>query len=58
VHNAYRIELRGVSMRQRRARLSTEENRSIDKDLPENIPDTHVIHSRAATTIKASKDKT
>jgi DNA replication protein DnaC len=26
VHNAYRIELRGVSMRQKRARLSTEDN--------------------------------
>jgi DNA replication protein DnaC len=59
VHNAYRIELRGVSMRQQRARLSTEENQSIDKDLPEDIPDTDAIHSRTATTkIKASKDKT
>jgi DNA replication protein DnaC len=58
VHNAYRIELRGVSMRQQRARLSTEENLSKDKELSEDIPDTHVIHSRTATaTIKSSQDK-
>jgi len=52
VHNAYRIELRGASMRQHRARLSTKETKSINNDLVDDIPDTHVIHSRSTTTDK------
>jgi len=49
VHNAYRIELRGSSMRQRRAPLSTgsaEENPNKDNDLTEDIPDIHAISGR------------
>lgn len=57
VHNAYRIELRGVSMRQHRARLSTKETDSINNDLVKDIPDIHVIHTRSTTTSKKSEDK-
>jgi DNA replication protein DnaC len=57
VHNAYRIELRGVSMRQQQARLSTGENQSIGNHLTEDIPDTPTIHSRTTTTTKKSQDK-
>ncbi len=55
VHNAYRIELRGESMRRRQGRLSTEDNQSINNDLTDDIPDIHVIHSRTATTTKEVK---
>ena len=61
VHNAYRIELRGESMRQRRARLSTEsaEKKSIkDNDHTEGISAIHTTHSRVSTTTKPSQDKT
>ena len=52
VHNAYRIELRGASMRQHRARLSTKETESINNELVGDIPVTHLIHSRSTTTTK------
>lgn len=52
VHNAYRIELRGPSVRQRRPNSSTDEKSKPNKDLGELIPDTHVIHTAAATTTK------
>lgn len=60
VHNAYRIELRGASMRQRRARLSTDsanENPNKDNDLTEDIPEIHAISDRTSTTKKVSQDK-
>jgi DNA replication protein DnaC len=48
VHNAYRIELKGGSMRQRRAPLSTDGKTKANKDVDDVIPDTHAIHSGAA----------
>jgi DNA replication protein DnaC len=52
VHNAYRIELRGPSMRDPKI---TDDPKSIpNNDLTEDIPDTHTIHSR--TTSKTKKD--
>lgn len=60
VHNAYRIELRGESMRQRRARLSTEsteESTNKDNNLTEDIPSIPAISGRASTTKRASQDK-
>src|SRR6185312_11473069 len=48
VHNAYRIELRGGSMRQRRAPLSTDGKTKANKDVDDVIPDTHAIHGGAA----------
>ena len=61
VHNAYRIELRGESMRQRRARLSTEsaeKKPNKDNDFTEDIPTIHTTHDRAVTTTKTSQVKT
>jgi DNA replication protein DnaC len=57
VHNAYRIELRGASMRQRKAQLSTEQKANINNELAKDIPDIHTIHSRATTTTKKGQDK-
>jgi DNA replication protein DnaC len=51
VHNAYRIELRGASMRQRRA-LSTEGKSNTNNDLSKDIPDTHTIRARATATTR------
>jgi DNA replication protein DnaC len=51
VHNAYRIELRGASMRQR-GQLSTEEKSKPNNEISKDIPDTHAIHSRATATTK------
>jgi DNA replication protein DnaC len=52
VHNAYRIELRGASMRQSRAQLSTEEKSNANNNMSEDIPDTQTTHSRAASTTR------
>lgn len=52
IHNAYRIELRGASMRQRRAHLSTEGKSNTNNDLSKDIPDTHTIRGRATATTK------
>jgi DNA replication protein DnaC len=54
VHNAYRIELRGASMRQRQTQSSTDGKSKTNNKLAEDIPDTHTIH--AATTATTSKD--
>ena len=43
VHNAYRIELSGPSMRPGRAELSTDE-KAKNKDVSEDIPVIHTIH--------------
>ena len=51
VHNAYRIELRGGSMRQR-PELSAEAKLNTNTDLEQVINDTHTIHKRATTTSK------
>jgi DNA replication protein DnaC len=51
VHNAYRIDLRGASMRQR-GQLSTEEKSKPNNEISKDIPDTHAIHSRTTTTTK------
>lgn len=53
IHNAYRIELRGASMRQRRS--STEETSKSNNEISKDIPDTHTVHTRATTTIKNDK---
>ena len=50
VHNSYRIELRGRSMRDRR--LSTERKSNANNDLSEDILDTHTIHNAAASAAK------
>lgn len=52
VHNAYRIELRGPSMRPGRAQLSTGAKSSANNDISEDIPVTHTIHNPATTTVK------
>ncbi len=52
VHTAYRIELRGPSMRPGRAQLSTEDTSNTNNDVSEDIPVTHTIHSRAASTAR------
>jgi DNA replication protein DnaC len=44
VHNAYRIELRGQSMRDRRTQLSTERKSSSNSSIGESIPATNTIH--------------
>ena len=49
IHNAYRIELRGTSMRQK---LSAEEKSVANNGISEVIPDTHAIHRDTATTKK------
>jgi DNA replication protein DnaC len=54
IHNAYRIELRGASMRQRQS--STEEKSRSNSDISNNIPDTHTIHSRSTTTTKKDQE--
>ena len=51
VHNAYRIELRGGSMRAQRD-LSTDEKTNLNKDIEQLIPDTHTLHRRSAATSK------
>jgi len=50
VHNSYRIELRGRSMRDRR--LSTERKSNANNDLSEDILDTRTIHNSAASVTK------
>jgi DNA replication protein DnaC len=54
VHNAYRIELRGPSMRPGRAQLPTGGKSNTNNDVSEDIPVTNIIHERAAT--EARKD--
>jgi DNA replication protein DnaC len=54
IHNAYRIELRGASMRQRQS--STEEKSRSNSDVSNTIPDTHTIHSRSTTTTKKDQE--
>jgi len=54
VHNAYRIDLRGPSMRDPHPQETDDEKSSASNDLTKVIPDTHAIHSRA--TSKARKD--
>ena len=49
IHNAYRIELRGTSMRQK---LSAEERSVANNDISKVIPDTHAIHIVTTTTKK------
>jgi DNA replication protein DnaC len=51
VHNAYRIELRGGSMRQRQE-ISKEDKSNANKELEQVIPDTHTIHKRVTTASK------
>jgi DNA replication protein DnaC len=51
VHNAYRIDLRGASMRQR-GQLSTEDKSRPNNEISKDIPDTHTIHSRTTATTK------
>jgi len=51
VHNAYRIDLRGASVRQR-GQLSTEQKSKPNNEISENIHDTHTIHSRTTVTTK------
>jgi DNA replication protein DnaC len=48
VHNAYRIELRGASIRPRRMTMEGKNNENIDGD--EVTPDIHTIHSPASTS--------
>jgi DNA replication protein DnaC len=50
VHNAYRIELGGGSMRPRRA--GVEDKTSVSIGQGEVIPDIHTIHSQASTTTR------
>ena len=52
VHNAYRIELRGPSMRPGRAKLSTDEKVNENKDISEDIPVTHTTHKPTASTAR------
>jgi len=49
VHNAYRIDLRGPSMR---PQLSTDGKSKANNDLTVDIPDTNAVHSRTASTAK------
>ena len=51
VHNAYRIELRGGSMRPRRE-IPIQDKSNANKDLEQVIPDTHTIHRRVITASK------
>jgi DNA replication protein DnaC len=51
VHNAYRIDLRGASVRQRE-QLSTEQKSKPNNEISKNIHDTHTIHSRTTVTTK------
>jgi IstB-like ATP binding protein len=53
IHNAYLIELRGASMRQRQS--TTEEKLRSTNDISKNIPDTHTIDGRAPTTTEKDK---
>ena len=55
IHNAYRIELRGASMRQRQGQPSTDENTKANNDIGKDIPDTRTIHSRATTVTKKER---
>ena len=48
VHNAHRIELRGGSMRPRRA--GADEKNAANTEPSEVIPDIHAIHSQASST--------
>jgi hypothetical protein len=57
VHNAYRIELRGASMRQRPTQSFLETKSNTDNDLAEDIPDIHAIHTGATATTKKDLDK-
>jgi DNA replication protein DnaC len=52
VHNAYRIELRGPSMRPGRAKLSTDEKSNENKDISGDIPVIHTIHKPTASTAR------
>jgi hypothetical protein len=53
IHNAYLIELRGASMRQRQS--TTEEKLRSTNDISKDIPDTHTIDGRAPTTTEKDK---
>ena len=53
IHNAYRIELRDASMRQRQS--STEEKSKANNEISKDIPDTHTIHTRATAATKKDK---
>jgi DNA replication protein DnaC len=57
LHNAYRIELRGASMRQRREQISTEEKSNANNELSNDIPNTHTIPGRAPTATKKDRTK-
>jgi DNA replication protein DnaC len=52
VHNAYRIELRGPSMRPGRAQLSTDSKSNTNNDISEVTPVTHSIPNQATTTAR------
>jgi DNA replication protein DnaC len=54
VHNAYRIDLRGPSMREPHPQGIDGEKSNPSNDLTELIPDTHTIHSRP--TSRARED--
>ena len=51
VHNAYRIDLRGASMRQR-GQLSAEDKSKPNNEINQDMPDTHAIHRRITATTK------
>jgi DNA replication protein DnaC len=57
VHNAYRIELRGASMRQRQGKLSPEQKESTNNGLTKDISDIHTIHNAATSSIKKGQDE-
>jgi DNA replication protein DnaC len=57
LHNAYRIELRGTSMRHRRGQLSTGEKSSANNEISTDIPDIHTIHSQATATTRKERTK-
>lgn len=53
IHNAYRIELRGATMRQRQS--STAEKSKANSEISKGIPDTHTIHTRVTSATKKDK---
>lgn len=57
LHNAYRIELRGASMRHRRGQISTEQKSSANNAISNDIPNTHTIHSQDTTTTRKERTK-
>jgi DNA replication protein DnaC len=52
VHNAYRIDLQGPSMRPGRTELSTDEKSSSYNDISKDIPVTHTIHEPTASAAR------